>query len=380
MNHLNFSFLLLVLVSFFSTSALNAQDECNLLPPSEVTFIEVGSDYFHAVWPVTGTSVYQVSVIDLNDYSVLHQEEVYGEEIIVSGIPITETTYMVITCICDNGLPGSSGAVKVDDGTSNPIGTSDVVMQMGNDDTGGNGGSTSIGPRTLVCNDLVSSLTIDPATGHADVDLYSHQAAFLDLDYKDSSGNSLGNGQLVFNSNGRIDMATSATFVRVANNFNLNNPSQSNLFSYSFQIGNSPEFDLTFNIGKNALNNAGITANIRYCPIGQKITRKSTSSLQASTGSDQEEALDYSKEDVREEQPTQIVLLMAFPNPARNYVQVIKPANESLFVRNAYGQVVYHSNATDQQITIQMNNWPSGIYFIESQQNGQRQVARLIKK
>ncbi len=68
------------------------------------------------------------------------------------------------------------------------------------------------------------------------------------------------------------------------------------------------------------------------------------------------------------------------PNPARSWVQVTMPAAGPVQWRvyNTVGQIAATGESGQGQFTILVNNWQSGVYFLETFSNGQRGVVKLV--
>jgi len=68
-----------------------------------------------------------------------------------------------------------------------------------------------------------------------------------------------------------------------------------------------------------------------------------------------------------------------FPNPATNHITVKATAESIITVTNISGIIIYKQVMTDENTTIDVSSWVSGVYIISVETGNNRTVSKIIK-
>jgi len=356
------------LIFSISFVTLNAQEEpldyesCHLLPPEELTITDLGPDYFHVTWSaVNGATAYQVIVFDINTNAIFYNEIVYLTETTATNVSFDGDVYISIASVCSNGELGELGGAPIHF-VGGPIGVGDIVMQMeGEPNT-----------RVLECEDLVQSLgKINASNNPISLDFGTYQSIIISLDYQKGSNTLLDNEKIVFNASGNpAGLVAFSELEKIGNNLMYIKQNNALLFNYT---RNNGQLSLTFD--PSIYNQGIISGTLKNCPIGRKLQVKELESGgvgKASPGDD------FSETQASIITPNARHLLV-FPNPAQSNITVLKSAEAVLFIKDINGRIMHYSDRIEDQASVSIVDWPSGIYIVDSIEDGQHSTFKLFK-
>ena len=77
--------------------------------------------------------------------------------------------------------------------------------------------------------------------------------------------------------------------------------------------------------------------------------------------------------------------IQVYPNPATSFVMIhmgeaLMSKPRSLVVMDVMGRSVFSESKANPRVTIDVSQWPSGVYFIRMEQNGVCSVCKLVKR
>lgn len=77
----------------------------------------------------------------------------------------------------------------------------------------------------------------------------------------------------------------------------------------------------------------------------------------------------------------EVIEINMYPNPAKGIVSVdLTNGTKNIVVFDVVGKTVYNTTTSASNVSIDVNNWSRGIYFVNVYQNGIKKVSRLIKE
>lgn len=79
---------------------------------------------------------------------------------------------------------------------------------------------------------------------------------------------------------------------------------------------------------------------------------------------------------VKETEPE--ISVRVFPNPARDFLTVEIPAPAELILANTQGQTVLHTQESDRQARLSLNNLPAGMYFLTVRMASGSQILKVM--
>lgn len=358
---------------FFSVQlfTLNAQDDvdgnvCNLLPPEEITITEMGSDYVEANWtPVIGALAYHVSFFDIVSGDIYFSELVYTNQVTATNISFDGEVYISLASICENGELGEAGGGYIES-AGGPIGVSDIVMQMEGEGK----------PRILECEEVVYALD-KITTNPVDLDFGTNQSIIVSLDYSSAVNSSLSFYQqkIVFNASGTLAGLVAPSKLQKVNSNHMQikqSQGQSNVSFFDYSILNT---ELSIIFDSSILNNGTVSGTYRNCPIGRKLAIVKLE-MRGTGESDDYRGLPGIGNTTID---SKAIDLLVFPNPAQTNITVVKPAEAVLVIRDLNGRVMHYDDHIQGQAAVSVNDWPSGIYIVDSIEDGQRSTYKFFK-
>lgn len=363
---------------FLAVCPLFAQDDapCELPPPEEVFVIEESEHYIDLYWTeVPGATAYDVAVIDSESGNVVFHEVTPIPAITITDIYLPSTT-IGIASVCPNGQNGNHGYVE----STTTIIVQDIVMQLDGERA----------PRTMKCDaekvvvdqtlfsgSLNKSVTVTPPFNPSST--HPINGAIVEVTLKDLSAN---------------QNTAVATMVLKSNSQVLNAAVQENVvnhgLSYEFiQPATHPYFDLVpnntgeFDFILNTIPPTGtsylLTMEQRNC-INTRVVRQTRMHARQAHPSQSQAPMLATREGAADPLTGETEGLV-FPNPAHDMIYVKSTPGASIHIRNSQGQLLYHNNQGDGLLTISIDNWPAGMYLLETlDAAGQSQRQQFLKQ